>query len=152
VARAWCGAEDSEVAAHIADCSRCAAVRTAAEQLRAAYTRDLQAARVPPAAAMWWRLERRRAAEHAQRVQRLTSALQALVLAAAAGVAVAAAQIASPWLPLPGAFATDAWQVLRGALAGWPAAAPAWMLPVAVVVGAWVLLVPAALYVGLADE
>jgi len=98
VARAWCEDADSGVAAHAATCARCTEVRRAAELLRASFMRDTEAARVPSAAAMWWRLERRHRYDQARRMQRIAIAVQAFVLACAAGVAVTIVQIAAPWL------------------------------------------------------
>jgi hypothetical protein len=127
-------------------------VQAAAELLRAEHLRHLQAARVPPSAAMWWRVERRLREEHARRLQRVAFAVQAVALAAAAGGVAAVLQIATPWLPGSGSMATGAWHALLTVLTTWGEATSAWTLPIAIVAAAWALLLPAALYFGLADE
>ncbi len=152
VAREWRAEADAHVAAHVASCDRCRHVRAAAELLRAEYVRDTQAARVPSPAAMWWRLERRLRQEHARRLQRLAFATQAIALAAALGGAAAVLQMTAPWLAGSGRIAAASWQAAVTVLTTWTEATSAWTLPIAIVVGAWALLVPAALYLGLADE
>ena len=152
VARGWLRPADNDVAAHAAGCARCREVRAAAELLRAAHLRDAQSARVLPAAAMWWRLERRRRHEQARRAQRIAFALQALMLAAAAGGAVAVLQMASPWLHTRAAVVAEAWQALSAIALAWSQAGAAWTLPIALGVAAWLLVLPAAVYLVLTDE
>src|SRR4051812_43696884 len=82
VGRGWRSGTDAAVAGHVAACARCADVQAAAELLRAEHLRIAQAARVPPSAAMWWRVERRLREEHARRMQRIAFAVQAVALAA----------------------------------------------------------------------
>jgi hypothetical protein len=151
VARAWREGADAGVAAHAASCARCTEVRRAAELLRASFIREAEAARVPSAAAMWWRLERRYRYEQARRMQRIALAVQALVLACAAGVAVAIVQIAAPWLH-SGSAVLRRWDGLDAALAALSNGVVSWTLPVAMLVAAWLVLVPAAVYLGLADD
>jgi hypothetical protein len=152
VARGWRSDTDVAVAGHAAVCVRCAGVQAAAELLRAEHLRIAQAARVPPSAAMWWRVERRLREEHARRVQRIAFAVQAVVLAAATGGVAAVLQIAAPWLAGSGAIATGAWHAVLTVLTTWGQATSAWTLPIAIVAAAWALLLPAALYFGFADE
>ena len=151
VARAWREDADAGVAAHANTCARCTEVRHAAELLRASFMRESEAARVPSAAAMWWRLERRHRYEQARRMQRVAMGVQALVLACAAGVAVAIVQIAAPWLH-SGSRALRGWDGLGAALAAFSNGVATWTLPVAMLVAAWLVLVPAAVYLGLADD
>jgi hypothetical protein len=101
---------------------------------------------------MWWRLERRLREEHARHLQRVAFAVQAVVLAAAAGGVAAVLQIAAPWLPGSGPMAARAWHALVTVVTTWGQATSAWTLPIAIVAAAWALLVPAALYLGFADE
>ena len=151
VARAWCEDADSGVAAHAATCARCTEVRRAAELLRASFMRDTEAARVPSAAARWWRLERRHRYEQARRMQRIAVAVQAFVLACAAGVAVTIVQIAVPWLH-SGSGVLRRWDGMGAAMAAFSNGVATWTLPVAMVVAAWLVLVPAAVYLSLADD
>jgi hypothetical protein len=155
-AREWRDAADGYVAAHVEECARCAEVRAAAELLRAHHLRELPSARVPSPAAMWWRLERRIREERARRLQRIALATHAVVLAAAAGGAAAVLQIVKPWLGRSSlgssAVAEGAWQAATAMLTAWTQVASAWTLPIAIAAGAWALLVPAVLYLGLAKE
>lgn len=151
VARAWREDADADVSAHAAVCGRCTEVRRAAEILRASFMRDSDAARIPSAAAMWWRLERRHRHEQARRMQRIAFAVQALVLACAAGVAVGIIQIAAPWLQ-SGSDALRRWDGVGAAFAVFSNGVAAWTLPVAMLVAAWLVLVPAAVWLGLADD
>ena len=151
VARAWREGADAGVAAHVATCARCTEVRRAAELLRASFMRESEAARVPSAAAMWWRLERRHRYEQARRMQRIAMVVQALVLACAAGVAVAIIQIAAPWLH-SGSDVLPRWKGIGAAFAVFSNGVAAWTLPVAMLVAAWLVLVPAAVWLGLADD
>ena len=152
VARGWLPPADGDVAAHAAACARCREVGAAAELLRAEHLREAQSARVLPAAAMWWRLERRRRDEQARRAQRIAFALQAVMLAAAAGGAVAVLQMASPWLQTSAGAAAEGWQTLSAIVLAWSRAGAAWTLPVALGIAAWLLLLPAAVYLGFSDE
>jgi hypothetical protein len=151
VARAWREDADAGIAAHAATCARCTEVRRAAELLRESLMRDSEAARVPSAAAMWWRLERRHRYEQARRMQRIALAVQALVLACAAGVAAAIVQIAAPWLQTSSSV-LPRWDGIGAGLAAFSNGVAAWTLPVAMLVAAWLVLVPAAVYLGLADD
>ena len=153
VGRGWGGGAEAGLVEHVPSCARCTEVLAAAEVLRAQYVRDMVAARVPLPAVMWWRIERRLREEHARRLQRIALATQAVVLAAAAGGAVGVLQMIAVWLPGSSSVAS----VIRdGAvwLAGNWAQAPTsmWTLPVAIVAAAWLVLVPAALYLGFAEE
>ena len=152
VARGWLGRGDGEAAAHAAACERCGAVRAAAELLRAEHLRLAQAARVVPGAALWWRLERRRRAEQARRAQKVASALQAVMLAAAAGGAAAVLQLALPWVQASASTAADGWRTMAAVFVGWSQSGVAASLPLALGLAAWLLLLPAAIYLGLADE
>lgn len=153
VGRGWRDGADAGVADHAVSCSRCTEVRAAAEWLRAQHVRDTMAARVPSPAVMWWRLDRRLREEHARRLQRIALATQAIVLAAAAGGAVGVLQVAAPWLPGPGSVAADTWGGVVWLLRIWAQATTSfWTLPVAIVAAAWLLLVPAALYLGFAED
>jgi hypothetical protein len=112
----------------------------------------MHAARVPSSAAMWWRVERRVRDERARRLQRVALATQAIVLAATAGGAVAVLQIAAPWLPGARGVAADAWRAAAALLGAGAQVTSAWTLPIAIVAAAWLLLIPAALFLGLADD
>jgi hypothetical protein len=151
-ARGWRGDADVRLTEHVAACARCTEVRAAADLLRAQHVRDMQGAPVPSSAAMWYRLERRLRDEHARRLQRIAFATQAIVLAATAGGAGAVLQIASPWLPGVRGVAADTWHALTVLLGGVAQLTTAWTLPIAIVAVAWLLLLPAALFLGLADE
>jgi hypothetical protein len=152
VALGWQGAEDRDVARHCEACVRCAEVRAAAEMLRDALARDAQSARVPSAEAMWWRLERRLRLEQIQRAQRITLATQAIVLACTVGVGAAVIQIARPWLSRVGIAALEPFSGFGAALTTVSQALAAWATPVSIIVMAWLVLVPAAVYLGLADD
>jgi hypothetical protein len=158
VARRWRGEADAEVARHAAACSRCEAVRAAAELLRDEHAGIAQAAQVTPAAAMWWRLDRRLREERVARLQRLTLAAQAVTLAASAGVAVAVFQMLAPWLTGSDSAVRSTWDAGLAMLTGWTRSASwadvasAWALPLTLIAVAWILLVPAVLYLGLADD
>ena len=158
VARRWRGDGDSEVARHAAACSRCEAVRAAAELLRDEHARIAQAAQVTPAAAMWWRLDRRLRDERVVRLQRLTLAAQAVTLAASVGAAVAVFQMVAPWLTRSDSPVRNTWEVGLSMLTAWTRSTPwtdmatAWAMPLALIAAAWILLVPAVLYLGLADD
>jgi hypothetical protein len=158
VARGWSGDADGEVARHAAGCLRCAAVRAAAELLRDEHMRLAQATHVPTAAAMWWRLDRRLRDERVARLQRLALATQAVTLAASAGAAVAVFQMVAPWAAKPGSGVRIAWEAALAMLAAWARTtawievASAWALPLALAAAVWMLLVPAVLYLGFADD
>lgn len=152
VALGWQGAGDADVARHCEACPGCAEVRAAAEVLRDALARDAQTARVPSADAMWWRLERRLRLEQIQRAQRIALATQAIVLACAVGVGAAVIQIARPWLSRAGVTAFEPFDGLGTALTAMSHALATWATPVSIIVIAWLVLVPAAVYLGLAND
>jgi hypothetical protein len=152
VARGWVGRGDEETAAHAAACERCGAVRAAADLLRADHLHLAQAARVVPGAALWWRLERRRREEQARRAQKIAFALQGVMLAAAAGGTAAVVQLALPWMQASAGTAAEAWRTIAAILVEWSQSGVASILPLALGVAAWLLLLPAAIYLGLVDE
>jgi hypothetical protein len=141
------------VAEHVTSCARCTEVRAAGEVLRAQHVRDVMAARAPAPAVMWWRLERRLREEHARRLQRIALATQGVVCAAAAGGAVSVLQMAGPWLPGSSSVASGTWDGIAWLFGTWAQTRTSfWTVPVAIVAAAWLLLVPAAVYLGFADE
>ena len=152
VAREWRAEADAHVAAHVASATAAADVRAAAELLRAEHVRDTQAARVPSPAAMWWRLERRlragtRAAAAASRLRHAGHRARRGARRRGRGPANDGA--------VARRFRQNrrrTWQAAVTVLTTWAEATSAWTLPIAIVAAAWALLVPAALYLGLADE
>lgn len=142
---------DPDVLGHAETCARCREVRAAAEALRAAWLQEAEAARVPPAAAMWWRLDRRVRLDRARRVQHATWVLHGLLVAAVLGAGIAVLQMTVPWLSGSGSVLADTVQGTASVVGAWSEAPAGWAIAVALIVAAS-LLVPAALYLGFADD
>ncbi len=99
----WAGA-DAGLQAHAGTCDRCAALLAVAVPLLEEGREAVGEARVPPAAAMWWRLRLRARREASEAAARPISAFQWLALAGGVGLLTSAVGIVSPTVRAFGAW------------------------------------------------
>jgi hypothetical protein len=151
-ARRWPDRCDEDLRTHVAGCPVCAELGLVGHLLRADHEQWWDAARVPPASLVWWRAQMRARAEAAEAVSRPMLVAQVVFAAVLMGVAGwwlvdGLGRTAGSWQ----ATVTSGWRAMADTLASAPAvfggvsAAPAvWLAAVA-----WLLVVPAAVYVAL---
>lgn len=151
-ARRWPDRCDPDLRAHVAGCPVCAELGHVGHLLRGDHERWWDAAEVPPASLVWWRAQMRARAEAAQAVSRpllVAQVVFAVVLMGVAGwwLGRGLGPAAESW----SATLASGWRAMADTLATAPAvfggvsAAPALWLAA----GAWLLIVPAAVYVAL---
>ncbi len=97
-------AEETGLRAHVQNCEQCAGLLAAAAPLLEEGRQASAEARVPPAAAMWWRLRLRARREAAADAVRPIAAYQWLALAGGTGLLVSAASVVSPAVRAFGAW------------------------------------------------
>lgn len=151
---AWETSVDRELAAHVDVCPVCADVVVVARAMRDAHVLACQEARVPSAGVVWWRAELRARQEAARAAARPMTFVQVIAGACGVGAVLTLASLLSPWmgstlgglivmppLHLPEVDATVVTSLLaqggRGLL---------------LAVGAWLVLVPIAVYFVLARD
>lgn len=133
--RRWPDRAGDELRAHVAACAICADLAEVAQALQEEHARVWRDARVPAPGLVWWRAEMRARQEAARTAARPILLAQAVAAACAAGLALALLSLTAPWL-------RDVdWLVVlqRG-------------LPLAVIVAAWLVVAPVALYLVFSDE
>jgi hypothetical protein len=135
----------------------CAACREVADVTSALYEDAVWAerdARVPSSGLVWWRASIRARAEATRVAERPLSVFQSVVAACAIGLAcglVGAAWRSAQWLPRLGDIIVDL-EARRLEVASGSALVIQYALPVALGLGACLLLAPVALYIALSDD
>lgn len=147
-----CGAELRD---HVAACGICADVAVVAEALQAARDCGWREACVPPSGRVWWRAEMRARHEAARKAAQPITIVQGLAGACAAGLVLAYIEIV--WLRLsnlPDLITNIKEFIGAGQLqvASLSASVPQLGWQLAVAIGAWIVLVPIALYLVLSEE
>lgn len=163
--RGWASAADADLAFHVAGCARCLELTAAAEAMRVRCARDIGAASPPSAAIVWWRLDRRIRVDRARAARRPLTLVHAIAGAVAIGLVLALAQVARPYLGSSLTVVAGAAKAGASAALGWSAAArtfvlgpqapvldPQWIVPLALMALAILLLAPTIVYLGLAED
>ena len=135
--------EMAEARAHVAQCVICRDVVDVACAVKTDHERRWQDARVPAAGHVWWRAEMRARAEATRAAARPMVVAQGIAAVCAVAFAAALFGLAWPWIR--GSF---------GSLSGVMTfiATPTFGLPLALTLGASVLLAPVAVYLALSDR
>jgi hypothetical protein len=150
----WPSACGDSLREHVAACAIC---RDVADVTMALYEDASWAerdARVPSSGLVWWRATIRARAEATRVAERPISVFQSIVAASAAGLACGLVGIAwrsAQWLPRLGDIIMGL-DDRRLALASASALVIQYALPVALGLGACLLLAPVALYLALSDD
>lgn len=150
----WPDRADEELRTHVATCATCTDVVDVAGALLAVGTdsgADLDEARIPSSAVMWWRAQMRARQEAARDAARPITVAQVVASVAAIGVTVTALVALSPQF---GGFFSGllrGWTAGTGDVAASVLLAHGWMLP-ALVIGVWLVLAPVAIYFAVADD
>lgn len=151
----WPARADEELRAHVAACTICADVAVVACALQDDHADAWREARVPPSGAVWWGLEMRARAEAARAAARPITIVQTIAAACAAVALIVLAGLASPWFRLRlSSFADFAalLDVPRVDVAAMSAAILQGGLPVALAIGAWLVLAPVAIYLVFSED
>jgi hypothetical protein len=144
-----------ELRDHVAACDVCADVAVAAEALQDARDHEWGEARVPPSGRVWWRAEMRARQEAAHKAAQPITIAQGLAGACAAGLVLAYIEIV--WLRFSSLadLMTSLKEFISAGqleIASLSASMPQLGWQLAVAIGAWILLVPIALYLVLSEE
>lgn len=135
----WPDRCDDDLLAHVATCSTCGDIVT----VISAITEDMQSnaarAAIPPAGAVWWRMQRRKRLEAERSARRIVTALQGLFVAA--GAIVVALLVPS--------FAASTFSGFFGAAAN--LLRDSWTLPLIVAGATLAVATPVALVFALRD-
>ena len=139
----WPHRVDRELTDHVVSCAICADVLAVASAMQADHDAAWKEAGVPSSGQMWWRVEMRTKQDAIREASR--------PVAVAQGIAVLFA------LALAGAAGWRAWPTVSdyfssAALSQMPSFASPLALPLAVALGALLIIAPLALYVVLSDE
>lgn len=142
-----CGAELRE---HVPACQSCSELTAIADTILTSQDDAMRQAEVPRASVIWWRAQRRARQDAARTVRRAAVTLQwvAVLGGAAAGLAVVGVVAFSPlakWI----SHAAVELRLLQFDL---PSLQSLGTLPLLLVAGTWLLLLPVALYVAWSDR
>jgi hypothetical protein len=147
----WPGLCDGDLRAHVASCPVCRDVAAVAAALHEEHGSGWREARVPPAGRVWWRAEMRARQEAARRAAQPIAVAHALAAACAAGLVLTVVQLAWSRLVQSWGFA-DGFETALDS--GWLEATSMarWGLPVALVLGASLLVTSLAVYLALKER
>jgi len=139
----WPHRVDRELADHVASCGICTDVIAVAAAIREDHDAAWQEANVPSSGQMWWRAEMRARQDAIREASRPVTIAQGVAVVLALSVAAAAG-----WF---------AWPLVRGyfsdpTFAQTPAFLTPMFIPLAVAMGALLIVAPVALYVVLSDK
>jgi hypothetical protein len=157
-AQRWPARCEEDLTTHVAACTVCADLIEVASALLEEQESAWHDARVPPSAVVWWRAQIRAREEAARSAARPVAFMQGVAVSLALWIAVVVLR-AVPWPTLPdwrgwlGGFVRSAGVTvpdLSGLAAG---LGGGWLLlALVVVLGAWLVLAPVAIYLAANDE
>lgn len=136
----WPNRVDAELADHVASCAICTDVIAVASAIQEDHHAAWQDATVPSSGQMWWRAEMRARQDAIREASRPVTIAQGVAVVLALGVAAAAGWFA--WPSVHDVFSTATAQTPGFAMA----------LPLAVAMGALLIVAPLALYVVLSEK
>ncbi len=139
----WPHRVNRELTDHVASCAICADVLAVASAMQSDHDAAWKEASVPSSGQMWWRVEMRAKQDAIREASRPLTVAQGVAAVCALALACAAGWRA--W-PLVRDYAASA------SLAQMPAFASSLAIPMAVALGALLIVAPLALYVVLSDE
>ena len=139
----WPERVEAELADHVASCSVCTDVLTVAEAMQADHDAAWKEANVPSSGQMWWRAEMRVKQDAVREASRPVAVAQGVAVVLALSVAAAAGWFAWP---------TVREFVATVSLAQMPGVASPMFLPLAVAMGALLVVAPVALYLVISEK
>jgi hypothetical protein len=144
----WPSCADAELRAHVDQCPVCADVVAVAVAMQEEHTLACQQAHVPTAGLVWWRAELRARQEAARKATRPMTFVQGIAAACGLAALLTMAGLFSPWVRAHLAGLID----VPARLPSFDVAAVTGLLTygglaLLLAVGAWLVLVPVALYV-----
>jgi hypothetical protein len=146
----WPHRVDAELSDHVASCAICRDVITVASAIQADHDDAWREANVPSSGQMWWRAEMRARHDAIRQASRPVTVAQSAAVVFALGLAAVAAWFA--WPSLHSLFsATAASGDAQAATATAAFASPLFM-PIAIAMGAFLVLAPVALYVVMSEK
>jgi predicted anti-sigma-YlaC factor YlaD len=147
----WPDLCDRDLRAHLASCPVCRDVAAVAAALHEEHESGWREARVPPAGRVWWRAEMRARQEAAKKAAQPIAVAHALAAACTAGLVLTVVQLAWSRLVQSGGFA-DGFETALDTSWLEPASMARWGLPVAVALGASLLVTSLAVYLALKEH
>jgi hypothetical protein len=157
-ARRWPARSDEELRSHVGGCTVCADLIEVASALLEDQESAWGEARVAPSAVVWWRAQVRAREEAARAAARPVAFMQGVAASLALWIGIAVLR-ALPWPSMPNwrgwldglvssiPFTVPSFSTLATALPG-----NGLLLALAIVLGAWLLLAPVAIYLAVNDE
>ena len=148
----WPHRADEDLVQHVASCEICQDVITVAAAIQADHEAAYREANVPPSGQMWWRAEMRARQDAVREAARPVTIAQGVAVALTLVVAVAAAWFG--WPSIHDAFSAS---TTAASAAGTAASQPSLFassmaIPLAVAMGALLVIAPLALYVVLSEK
>ena len=155
-ARRWPARCDEELRAHVAACTLCTDLIEVASALLVEQESAWQEATVPPSSVVWWRAQIRAREEAARSAARPVAFMQGVAASLALWIAVVVLR-AIPWPGMPNwrgwvaglvpSVSVPDFSTLAAAVPG------GWLLlALVLVLGAWLVLAPVAIYFAATDE
>ena len=149
----WPNRADKELVQHVSSCEICQDVITVASAIRADHDVAYREANVPSSGQMWWRAEMRARQDAVREASRPVAVAQGVAVVLALVVGIAAAWFAWPSVHDLLSTSTAATSASAGTSATQPAIfASPMVLPLAVAMGALLVIAPLALYVVLSEK
>ncbi len=157
-AQRWPARCDEELRAHVAACSLCADLIEVSSALLDEQESAWRDARVPPSSVVWWRAQIRAREEAARSAARPVAFMQGVAASLGLWIGILVLR-AVPWPAMPNwrgwlAGLVPSVSVTVPDLSSFAAAVPGgWLLfAIVLVLGAWLLLAPVAIYFAANDE
>jgi hypothetical protein len=135
----------SELREHVRSCSICSDVLTVAQAMHDDYAAAAPDVRLPSAGLVWWRAELRARREAVRTAERPLTLVHALAGAATIGVLAAVLSLFSP-------LAYEFFARITGMMPDSPAALLQQHVPLTLMLGAFLVLAPVALYFVFSDK
>jgi hypothetical protein len=139
----WPNRVDRELSEHVASCAICTDVLTVAVAMQDDHDAAWKEASVPSSGQMWWRAELRARQDAVRDASRPVTNAQGVAVLLALGVAAGAGWFAWP--------SVQEW-LATASLSQLPGAGSPMFIPLAVAMGALLLVTPVALYVVLSEK
>jgi hypothetical protein len=150
----WPDRADDDLRAHVATCESCAEVIAVASALQQDRHEAVQRAPILPAEVVWWRAEWRAREEAARAAARPITVAHVIAVACAGIAALALVGGTFGWLRTWSGWVVGLLPSVADTSTALPDSATLaqWSLPLAVGLGAWLLLAPVALYLTVAKD
>ena len=146
----WPHRADEDLVQHVASCEICKDVITVAAAIQADHDAAYREANVPSSGQMWWRAEMRARQDAVREASRPVAVAQGVAVVLALVVAIAVAWFA--WPSIHDLLSASTATAAAGTVAQPSVFASSMAIPLAVAMGALLVIAPLALYVVLSEK